>query len=153
FGEKAFPVCAPALAASGALSSPQDLSRHVLLHYDDPERRSPWLSWEVWFELVKAHGVKPAGALRLSHYDQMIPAALDGQGIALGRSPLVDGWVKEGRLVLPFGGRFISSPGKTRAYFIVMSPEAQHRPEVERFSAWVRAQALAGDAKPGRTTA
>jgi LysR family transcriptional regulator, glycine cleavage system transcriptional activator len=143
FGEKAFPVCAPGLAASGQLSSPQDLSRHVLLHYDDPERRSPWLSWEVWFELVKSHGVKPAGTLRFSHYDQMIRAALDGQGIALGRSPLVDGWVKEGRLVLPFGGRFISSPGQARAYFVVLSPAVKDRPEVQRFSAWVQREARA----------
>lgn len=143
FGEKAFPVCAPALAASGQLGSPGELSRYVLLHYDDPERRSPWLSWEVWFELVKTHGVKPAGTLRFSHYDQMIRAALDGQGIALGRSPLVDGWVKEGRLVLPFGGRFVSSPDTARAYFVVLGAAARERPEVQRFSAWVQREARA----------
>jgi LysR family transcriptional regulator, glycine cleavage system transcriptional activator len=143
FGEKVFPVCAPGLASGGQLSSPQDLSRHVLLHYDDLERRSPWLSWEVWLELVKAHGVKPAGTLRFSHYDQMIRAALDGQGIALGRSPLVDGWVREGRLVLPFGRRFVSSPDKARAYVVVVSPAAKERPEVQRFSAWVHREARA----------
>jgi LysR family transcriptional regulator, glycine cleavage system transcriptional activator len=148
FGEKAFPVCAPMLASSGQLASPQDLARHVLLHYDDPERRSPWLSWEVWFELVKAQDVRPAGTLRFSHYDQMIRAALDGHGIALGRSPLVDRWVKEGRLVLPFGRRFISSPGQARAYFILISPSARGRPEVERFSSWVREEALAGAEAP-----
>ena len=151
FGEKAFPVCAPALVSSGRLSSPQDLSRHVLLHYDDPERRSPWLSWEVWFELVKAHGVEPKGTLRFSHYDQMIQAALDGQGIALGRSPLVDRWVKDGRLVLPFGGRFISSKGTARAYFIIAASAAASRHEVERFSRWVRAEALAGAAATAKS--
>jgi LysR family transcriptional regulator, glycine cleavage system transcriptional activator len=148
FGEKAFPVCAPALASSGQLASPQDLAQHVLLHYDDPERRSPWLSWEVWFELVKAQDVRPAGMLRFSHYDQMIRAALDGHGIALGRSPLVDRWVKEGRLVLPFGRRFMSSPGQARAYFILISPSARGRPEVELFSSWVREEALAGAEAP-----
>jgi LysR family transcriptional regulator, glycine cleavage system transcriptional activator len=149
FGEKAFPVCAPALASSGQLASPQDLARHVLLHYDDPERRSPWLSWDVWFELVKSEGVKPAGALRFSHYDQMIQAALDGHGIALGRSPLVDRWVKEARLVLPFGRRFISSPGQARAYFILVSAAARGRPEVARFSAWLQQEA-AGSESPAR---
>src|SRR5581483_7836053 len=102
-----------------------------------------WLSWDVWFEMVKAHGVEPKGTLRFSHYDQMIAAALDGQGIALGRSPLVDRWVKEGRLVLPFGRRFISSKGTARAYFILVAPAARSRPEVERFSSWVRADPLA----------
>jgi len=148
FGEKAFPVCAPRLMPGGRLSSPQDLARHVLLHYDDPERRSPWLSWDVWFELVKAHDVRPAGALRFSHYDQMVGAALDGQGIALGRSPLVDRWVKEGRLVLPFGRRFISSPGQARSYYFLVSASSRGRAEVERFSAWVREEALAGSAAP-----
>jgi LysR family glycine cleavage system transcriptional activator len=152
FGEKAFPVCAPRLVSAGQLAAPQDLARHVLLHYDDPERRSPWLSWDVWFELVKAHGVKPAGMLRFSHYDQMIRAALDGHGIALGRSPLVDGWVREGRLVLPFGRRFISSPGQARAYFILVSPSARSRPEVERFSGWVQHEARSGANAPSRTT-
>jgi LysR family transcriptional regulator, glycine cleavage system transcriptional activator len=150
FGEKAFPVCAPALASSGQLTSPKDLGRHVLLHYDDPERRSPWLSWEVWFELVKSEGVKPAGTLRFSHYDQMIQAALDGQGIALGRSPLVDRWVREGRLVLPFGRRFISSPGQARAYFILVSAAARGRPEFARFSAWVQHEAASGSGSPAR---
>lgn len=148
FGEKAFPVCAPVLVSRGQLASPQDLARYVLLHYDDPERRSPWLSWEVWFELVKAHGVKPAGTLRFSHYDQMIQAALDGHGIGLGRSPLVDRWVKEGRLVLPFGRRFISSPAQSRAYFILVSPSAKGRPEVERFSGWVQQEARSGSNAP-----
>jgi LysR family glycine cleavage system transcriptional activator len=141
FGEKAFPVCAPALVSRGQLSAPQDLSRHVLLHYDDPERRSPWLSWDAWFDLVKAHGIKPAGALRFSHYDQMIQAALDGHGIGLGRSPLVDRWLKEGRLVPPFGRRFVSSPGKSRAYFILVSSAAKGRAEVERFSGWMQQEA------------
>ena len=150
FGEKAFPVCAPGLLSGGRLASPQDLSRHVLLHYDDPERRSPWLAWDVWFDLVRVHGLKPAGALRFSHYDQMIQAALDGHGIALGRSPLVDRWVKEGRLVLPFGRRFISSPGQTRAYFILVSPSAQGRPEVARFSGWVQQEAATAPSSASR---
>jgi LysR family glycine cleavage system transcriptional activator len=141
FGEKTFPVCAPRLVSDGRLVSPPDLSRHILLHYDDAERRAPWLSWDVWFELVRAPGVKPAGALRFSHYDQLILAALDGQGIALGRSPLVDRWVKDGRLVLPFGRRFVSSPSKTRGYFIVTSALAKGRAEVERFSAWLQQEA------------
>lgn len=141
FGEKTFPVCAPRLVAGERLGSPEDLSGQVLLHYDDADRRAPWLSWDVWFEVMKARNVKPAGTLRFSHYDQMIRAALDGQGVALGRSPLVDGWVKDGRLVLPFGRRFSSSLGKARGYFIVVSPFAKGRAEVERFSAWVKEEA------------
>jgi DNA-binding transcriptional LysR family regulator len=117
----------------------------VLLHIDDPDHIWPWLDWDVWLELVGAQRVKPAGALRFSHYDQMIQATLEGHGIALGRSPLVDRWIKEGRLVLPFGRRFLSSPAKPRAYFILTSPAAAGRPEVAEFARWLLQEARAAN--------
>ena len=143
FGERVFPVCAPALLRGGALESPQDISRMVLLHYEDSERSYPWLSWDVWLDLVKAPGLKPAGALRFSHYDQVIQAALDGQGLALGRRPLVARWLKDGKLVLPFGRRYGSSPADSHAYFIVFAQGARARAEVVAFSGWLREQARA----------
>jgi len=146
FGELVFPVCAKSVLGGRRLASPKDLSGEVLLHYDDPERRYPWLSWEVWFELTQTQGVKPAGTLRFSHYDQLMQAAIEGQGIALGRSRFVDKWVKQGRLVLPFGKRYMCSPADSRAYFIVPSPRAAARREVVQFSRWLQQQAQAEDA-------
>jgi DNA-binding transcriptional LysR family regulator len=137
------------LLAGRRLGSPQDLSGQVLLHYDDPERRYPWLSWEVWFELTQTQGVKPAGSLRFSHYDQLIQAAIAGQGIALGRSRFVAKWVKQGKLVLPFGKRYMCTPAESRAYFLVPSPSAAVRAEVAKFTQWLRQQALAEDADVG----
>src|SRR6266852_9261294 len=136
FGELVFPVCARSVLARRNLKSPQDLSDHVLLHYDDPERRYPWLSWDVWFELTQTQGVKPAGMLRFSHYDQLMQAAIEGQGIALGRSRFVDKWVKQSKLILPFGKRYMCSPADSRAYFIVL-PRGAVRPEVAEFSSWL----------------
>jgi LysR family glycine cleavage system transcriptional activator len=141
FGESAFPVCSKSLIAGGKLKSPEDLARYVLLHYDDVERRSPWLSWNVWFELVRLQDLKPAGTLRFSHYDQMIQAAVDGQGIALGRSPLVDRYVRSGQLVLPFGKRFISPTGDSRGYYIVVPPASGARAEVADFARWLQQEA------------
>src|SRR5690348_11771242 len=143
FGELVFPVCSPSLLSGRKLSSPQDLLGQVLLHYDDPDRRYPWLSWEVWFELTQTQGVKPAGMLRFSHYDQLIQAAIDGQGIALGRSHFVDKSVKQGKLVLPFGKRYMCSPADSRAYFVVPSPRSAGRAEVAKFSRWLQQQAHA----------
>jgi DNA-binding transcriptional LysR family regulator len=146
FGESAFPVCSKSLLEDGTnkggkLTSPQDLSRYVLLHYDDIERWSPWLSWDVWFELVRVQDLKTAGSLRFSHYDQMIQAAVDGQGIALGRSPLVDRFLRTGQLVLPFGKRFVSSPADERGYYIVVPPASAARSEVAEFSRWLQQEA------------
>ena len=146
FGELVFPVCAKSVLAGRKLKSPRDLSGQVLLHYDDPERRYPWLSWEVWLELTRTQGVKPAGTLRFSHYDQVIQAAIEGQGIALGRSRFVNSLVKIGKLVLPFGNRYMCSPTDSRAYFMVVPPRSASRPEVAEFSRWLQEQAQADDA-------
>jgi LysR family glycine cleavage system transcriptional activator len=145
FGELVFPVCSRTLLAGRKLGSPRDLTGQVLLHYDDPYRRYPWLSWEVWFELTRTQGVKPAGMLRFSHYDQLIQAAAEGHGIALGRSRFVGHWVKQGKLVLPFGKRYMCTPSDSRAYFLVPSPRAAARAEVAKFSRWLQQQALAED--------
>ena len=146
FGEMGFPVCSESALAGRKLRVPQDLSGHVLLHYDDPERRFPWLSWDAWFELTQTQGVKPSGTLRFSHYDQLIQAAIDGQGVALGRTRFVDKWVKLGKLILPFGKRYMRSPADSRAYFIVSSTRSAARTEVSEFSHWLHEQARAEDA-------
>lgn len=146
FGEMVFPVCSESALAGRKLRVPQDLSGHVLLHYDDPERRYPWLSWDVWFELTQTQGVKPSGTLRFSHYDQLIQAAIDGQGIALGRTRFVDKWVKLGKLILPFGKRYMRSPADSRAYFIVFPRGAGNRPEAAEFSRWLLEVARAEEA-------
>jgi LysR family glycine cleavage system transcriptional activator len=146
FGELVFPVCSRSLLAGRRLASPKDLSGQVLLHYDDPERRYPWLSWEVWFELTQTQGVRPAGMLRFSHYDQLMQAAIEGQGIALGRSRFVHKWVKQGKLVLPFGKRYMCTPADSRAYFLVPSARSAARAEATQFSRWLQQQAQADDA-------
>jgi LysR family transcriptional regulator, glycine cleavage system transcriptional activator len=140
-------VCSKALLAGRKLASPKDLSGQVLLHYDDPYRRYPWLSWEVWFELTQTQGVKPAGMLRFSHYDQLMQAAIEGQGIALGRSRFVSKWVKQGKLVLPFGRRYMCTPADSRAYFLVRTPRSGARAEVAKFAQWLQQQALEEDAE------
>jgi len=108
-----------------------------LLRYDQPDGVAPWLSWTVWLETMQLPGLKPAGSLRFSQYDQTIQAAIDGQGVALGTSPLVRQLFKQGRLIAPLAKKFDSS----RAYFLVTSPDAADRPEVRDFAAWMIRQA------------
>ncbi|MCX7890935.1 MAG: LysR substrate-binding domain-containing protein [Burkholderiales bacterium] len=142
FGDRVFPVCSPRVLAT-PLARPADLARHVLLHYEDPDGSAPWLSWRAWLELAGAEAVKGTGALRFSHYDQLIQAAIDGQGVALGRSPLVDKHLREGRLVAPLGRRFATKDDAERAYFVVVGPHAEARPAVGAFVAWLRHEARA----------
>ena len=137
FGEKVFPVCSPKLLKKKPLEKPQDLKTHVLLQYDDPEGRHPWLHWKTWLEVERIADLKPAGTLSFSGYEQIIPAAIAGHGVALGRSPLVKDLMRSGELVAPFR----SSADPARAYFAILSKNAVGRPEVTAFVEWLKSEA------------
>lgn len=143
FGEHVFPVCSPKLLRRGAahpLKRPEDLRHQVMLHQEDSRTLAPWLQWNVWLEVMKQKDIVPAGVLRFSHYDQMIQAAIDGQGVAMGRSPLVRRLIKQGKLAAPFENKSVSS----RAYFVLTAAGAAARPEVQRFIGWL-AQTASGE--------
>lgn len=138
FGEEVLPVCSPnSVTRKAPLARPEDLRHHVLLHYELPHGIAPWLSWTVWLEVMQLPGLKPAGSLRFIQYDQTIQAAIDGQGVALGTTPLVRQLVKQGKLIAPLAGKFDS----LRAYYLVISAAAAERPEVKEFAAWLLRQA------------
>jgi len=139
FGERVFPVCSPRLLRDPRrpLVEPADLRHHVLLQYDDPDARHPWLHWRTWLEVERLAELKPAGRLTFSGYEQIIAAAIAGHGVALGRSPLLTDVLDAGELVAPF--KRATDPA--RAYYAVVSPNAQGRPEVAEFVAWLKAEA------------
>ena len=141
FGERMLPVASPRLVrgAKTALSKPADLARHVLLHLDDPDGRTPWLEWSVWLAGNGQPGLKPAGSLRFKLYDQVIQAAVGGQGVALGRIPMIAEHLRDGRLVAPFPKRYDSA----RGYYAVVAPHATERVDVGEFVAWLRDEAVA----------
>jgi DNA-binding transcriptional LysR family regulator len=139
FGERLVPVCSPGLAAdrSRPLKQPQDLARHVLLHIDDERGRFTWLNWSAWLAAIGIQQLTPAGSLRFNHFDQVIQAAVDGQGVALGRVPLIDRLLRQGKLVAPFPSRYTT----TRAYYIVRAEHAAARPETQAFVDWLQQEA------------
>jgi LysR family transcriptional regulator, glycine cleavage system transcriptional activator len=134
FGERVMPVCSPKLLKKSPLREPADLKNHVLLHYDDPEVRHPWLHWKTWLEIARIPDLRPAGTLSFSGYEQIIPAAVAGHGVALGRSPLIKDLLASKDLVAPFK----SSADPARAYFAVVSKNSAGRPEVTDFVDWLR---------------
>ena len=150
FGADVFPVCSPALLTMRGkpMKTPQDLQHHVLLFLDDEESQRPTSSWSVWLEIAQLPDLKPAGSLHFSHYDQLIQAAVDGHGVALGISSLVRRLVKQKRLVAPFEQMYASP----RAHYLVAGREAGTRPEVAALIAWLVRKAAAEDgAAPKRS--
>ena len=142
FGEEVFPVCSPALSARAPLAQPADLARHVLLHYDWADGRGVAGSWPFWLEAVGLPRLRGAGSLSFNQYDQMIHAAVEGQGVALGIRALVSRHLAAGRLVAPFEARHATP----RGYYLIVATSAAGRADVQAFVDWLGG-AAASDAQ------
>jgi LysR family glycine cleavage system transcriptional activator len=137
-GEHLAVVCAPAYAneAHGRnrpLAKPADLRHHVLLNLHDSHGRWPWMSWAAWFESRGVENLEPEGTLSFDQYDQVMQAALLGQGVALGRMTLAEQYIRDKRLVALFGAQRVG-----RAFHAVYAKDAQARPEVPQFVDWLQ---------------
>lgn len=138
FAEAMQPVCSPALLRDGPpLAEPADLRRHTLLQVSMPGQTEMPLEWAPWLSAVGLADLVPAGSLTFSGYGEAIAAAVAGQGVALGRRPLVDGLLRGGQLVTPFA----DSTASPRAYFLVVEPSARTRAAVLALERWLLAEA------------
>jgi DNA-binding transcriptional LysR family regulator len=142
FGEEVSPVAAPALLKGQHIRTVDDLLRLPLIELEDPNGTTLWLSWKVWCEAMGLERPRTPRGLTFSHYDQVMQAVTAGQGVALGRFPLLDPFVAERRLVLPLRGKQYATLAR-RAYWLVIAPNAARRPEVQTFVAWLRKQVAA----------
>ena len=116
-----FPVCSPALSrGSNPIRTPADLANHVLLDLETVRNGRPWYDWPLWFNAMKIRGVKPAGSLHFSHYDQVIEAAIAGSGIAIGRWPHLASHLRTGVLVAPLLDAGVARHG---GFYIVAANE------------------------------
>ena len=152
FGEVVYPVCSPKLRRSlaPAVLVPADLGRCTLLRMES-DSRYPMRDWDLWLHAVGLADLKPAAVMHFSSYDQLIQAAVAGQGVALGMMPLIDRLMKARKLVglLP---REVASP---RGYCMLVAARSAGRPEVDALTAWITAEARVpgSAAKPGRARA
>ncbi|MDF1793889.1 MAG: transcriptional regulator GcvA [Thalassobaculaceae bacterium] len=133
--EEVFVVCSPKLLEGDhPLREPQDLRHHTLLHDDLPEDWSTWLDAAGVDDTVK---VRARGDLVFNHSEMVLQAAVEGLGVALGRSALVADDLAAGRLVKPFD---LQLPTQS-AYYVVYSENAGDRPKIKAFSDWLHDEA------------
>jgi LysR family glycine cleavage system transcriptional activator len=104
--EVVFPVCSPSLLdGASALRSPSNLTKHPLIECDAAEAEDAEFGWSTWLPRLGLDGTSPPSRLRFSQFGPALSAAVDGLGVALGRSPIVDAELAAGRLVRPFPKR------------------------------------------------
>lgn len=137
FGEEIVPVASPAVAKT-AFRDKASLMKHVLLELE--ERAKPWMRWADWLNAHGLENARPKAYLHFNQYDQLVQAALEGHGVALGRLALVRPMLKDGRLVAQHN----MAPGLSDyAYWLCPASPAPRR-DVARFRDWVIAEAKAG---------
>lgn len=135
FGEAVIPVAHPSLSI-GNLSAPGVMEKQVLLEFDDPHR--PWLQWSDRLKVLGLDQKRPKATLHFNQYDQVIQAALVGQGIALGRLALIEPMLADGRLVALDEDR--EEQPKGYAYWLIHADEAKNE-DLQAVIAWVRSEA------------
>jgi LysR family glycine cleavage system transcriptional activator len=134
--EDIFPVCSPALLrGEKPLREPKDLVHHTLLHATLARE-----DWQLW---LTAAGL-PTGlaAKRGLTFDQSfmaIQAAIEGHGVALGRTPIVEADIAAGRLVVPFDLVLPAEAG----YYVVAPAETADAPKIALFRNWLLASVAA----------
>ena len=136
---KSFPVCAPALARDPArpLRTPADLAHHVRLDYETIRDGRRLSEWDFWFDAMKIRSVAPASTLRFPQYDQTIPAAIEGNGVAMGVLPHLSQQLRDGVLCAPFGRDAIANRG---TFFVVVRHDVMGHDAVKGFVAWLRSE-------------
>lgn len=112
------------------------IADHVLIEFDDPRR--PWLHWGERLNAMGLGAVKPKGILRFNQYDQVILAAMAGQGIALGRTALVEQLLTDSRLVSP---SWAGADQRTGYAYWLIQADATPRDDVMEVIGWIKTEA------------
>ena len=137
-GDTVMPVCSPRLLQQGPpLNSLADLNRHVLLHDAMAEHDGSGADWKSWMQKAGITGIDSDKGPRFSPAHMLIQAALEGQGVALGRASLVEDDLISGRLIKPFGPILAME----FAYYLVCRPETASHPKITAFRDWLLQQA------------
>lgn len=136
FEESVMPLCAPRLASQ--LREPADLAQQTLLTIDSPGMgEAPTLDWDPWLEIMQIKDLRMKSTVCFNHYTDAVAAAMAGQGVVIGRMPLLAELVREGRLVAPFG----AGASSRRGYYIEASRRGAANPDAQNFIRWLRAEA------------
>ncbi len=129
--DELFPVCSPTLLRGDRpLRQPEDLRGYPLLHTSNANSDD----WRLWLTAagLPADIAKQPG-ITFDMIFMTIQAAIDGIGVAMGRTSYVRDDIAKGRLVVPFK---IALPAD--AGFYLVSPEGRREaPKLAAFRQWM----------------
>lgn len=125
FEETLAPVAHPRLRDALAAG------RHCpLLEFDDTR---PWLQWRRWLD-EEAWRKARTQVIQLNQYDQVIQAALAGQGLALGRIELLQPLIDSKQLAVV---DITCTPVRSPNSYWLLRAEEQPREDVRKVAEWI----------------
>jgi len=126
--ETIFPVCSPGIVtAEKPMRSPADLKYHTLLH------DVMVTDWKAWLGMAGVSDIDADRGLGFNHSHLVTAAAINGDGVALGRGALVADAIQKGLLIKPFE---LALPSKF-SYHAVCSHGSISDPVVAAFRDWL----------------
>lgn len=129
--DQIFPVCSPTLLqGERPLRQPEDLADHVLLHTSGAALDD----WRLWLTAAGLPAdLSSHSGLTFDMTFVTIQAAIDGHGVAIGRTSYVRDDIAKGRLVVPFKMALPANAG-----FYLVSPESRaDTPKLVAFRDWL----------------
>lgn len=135
--EDIFPVCSPGLLNTKPLRRFSDLKHHTLLHDVETNDDEPTLTWRRWLRDADIRDIDPERGVKFNNSILLTEAAAHGQGIALGRTSLVEQYLQNGRLVRPLP----DTRPADYAYHIVTTEAHAKKPRVQAFINWLESEA------------
>ena len=133
--DELFPVCSPSLLRGDKpLRRPEDLRNYPLLHTSNYDRDD----WRLWLTAAGLPvDIARQPGITFDMIFMTIQAAIDGIGVAMGRTSYVQDDIAKGRLVVPFK---IALPAD--AGFYLVAPEGRREPpKLTAFRQWLIAAA------------
>ena len=129
FAEVLVPVCSPKLRRTLTTHpKAEQVARLPLLHdiYWSED-------WAIWGDAMGLADVDLSGGSRFALYSGVMQATVDGMGVAMGHSAMIDDELESGRLVAIDGLGF-NSP---QAYHLVMTESASRTRQARELKDWM----------------
>ena len=132
--ETVFPVCSPALLEKGPpLRKPEDLQFHTIIRTGTPLLLRD--DWPFWLQRAEVPDLEFAREMSFDLIHTAFQAAIEGLGVVMGRSVLVENDLRKGTLVEPFDIR-LTSPA---SHYLVIPKGLETQPKVISFVEWCMA--------------
>lgn len=132
--ETVVPVCTPSIAKQFGRLTLSDLAQRTDIPKIDSASPEPsWLNWAGWLHQVGWQEKIEAPKLHFSNYSDAAYAAMNGEGIALGWTHVLERPLADGRLVK----LDIAKLTPRERHYILIPKARQSTAEVDAFSKWI----------------